>query len=40
MVTIPIIAHKPEITWLAASEIANSEMDIWQNQDYEEKLVR
>lgn len=40
LVTMPVIAQKPEITWLAVSEIANSEMDIWQNQDYEEKLVR
>lgn len=40
LVTIPVIAHKPEITWLAVPEIANSQMDIWQNQDYEGKLVK
>lgn len=40
LVTIPVIAHKPEITWLAVSEIKKSEMDIWQNKDYKEKLVR
>lgn len=40
MVTIPLTAYKPEIAWLAVSEIANSEMDIWQNQDYKGKLVR
>lgn len=39
LVAIPATAYKSEIAWLAVSEVANSKMDIWQNQDYKGKLV-